>query len=167
MWKVIVVVLQVLVLVMLGSATRLENTRKIELQGAISGEGNFNGGEDIKITTIQANTAILTGKISLTGTSGDKEETGMVQGISYPEGYNKNNCFVISIGFSNVKNTNNSLITYGSLTADVRAINHGGVDKEVILKDDGITLISSFYWGEQLNEDRTDTYDFNIVLMKK
>lgn len=164
MWKVIVVVLQVFVLVMLGSATRLENTRKIELQGAISGEGNFDGSENIKITTIQDNIAILTGRILLTGTSGDTRETGSVQGISYPEGYNKNNCFVISIGFSNVQNT---ITTYGSLTSDPRAINHGGVDKEVILKEDNITLQGLFNWEGQLNEDRTDTYDFNIVLMKK
>lgn len=149
-----------------GSSTRLKTARNIILKGAVSGSATFDGSKNIDIDTTLENIVILTGSITLTGLTGDTEETGIVQNIAYPEGFNKDNCFVVSVGFSNVNNTTNPMIAYGSLTADPRAINHGGIDKEVCLKDDSITLISIFYWDGQLSEDRTDTYNFKIALMK-
>lgn len=119
--------------------------------------------EDGSAYMLKNNIGILRGIIALNGIKGDTKETGIVQNIQYPTGFNKDNCFVVSVGFNN---TSNTAIAFGSLFADPRAILHGGVDKEVFLKDDGITLTSTFYWNGQLGEDRTDKYNFKIVLMK-
>ncbi len=44
-------ILLVVVVAMLGSATKLKNTRNIKLQGAVSGNTNFDGSKDIVIDT--------------------------------------------------------------------------------------------------------------------
>lgn len=90
-------VLLVVVLGMLGTATKLATARKIALTGAVSGNTNFDGSGDITITTKQANIAVLTGTISLTSGVGQ-------QSINYPSGFTKDNCVAIS---SNIQYTSN------------------------------------------------------------
>ena len=67
------------------TATRLQTARNITLSGDVTGSTSFNGSANVTITTNLANVTVLTGTMP----------NGSVT-ISYPSGYNKNNCVVIS-----------------------------------------------------------------------
>lgn len=74
--------------------------RNIKIQGAVSGNANFDGNANMVINTTQANIATLTGNLSSSGTAT----------ITYPSGYNKDNCIVLGIMF---KHPNNAKGTWG------------------------------------------------------
>lgn len=108
----IVVVLQVVALVMLGSATKLKTARKINgtnfdgtgdvttsqwgtartlaLTGAVSGSISVDGSGNVTITTKQANIAILTGNITLSNGEGNTT-------VNYPSGFTISNCIVLAV----------------------------------------------------------------------
>jgi len=75
------------------SASKLTTPRNIKMQGAISGNANFDGSTNITINTTQSNIAVLTG----TGTIG-ADTTGTLATLNYPTGFTKDNCIVISCG---------------------------------------------------------------------
>lgn len=52
------------------TATKLQNARNIKLQGAVSGNANFDGSTNITINTEQANIAVLTGNITISNGEG-------------------------------------------------------------------------------------------------
>ena len=101
-WKVMLILL-VVVLVMLGTATKLQTARNIKLQGAVSGKANFDGSENVIINTTQTNITVLKGQL----VEGEAN-------INYPSGYTKDNCVIISFSMENT-NLKNSHWAYGGL----------------------------------------------------
>lgn len=81
----ILAILLVILVLMLGSATKLQTARNIALTGDVTGSTNFDGSGNVTITTDLTNVAVLTG----IATNGDAE-------IDYPVGFNASNCVVIS-----------------------------------------------------------------------
>lgn len=77
------------------SVDKLKTARNIALSGAVSGNVNFDGSANVTINTTQANIAVLTGTIQMpeAGSSILNGETS----VSYPSGFNKDNCCVLSI----------------------------------------------------------------------
>lgn len=158
MLQVIVVVLLVVVLVMLGTATKLQTVRNIKLQGAVSGNANFNGSENITINTIQSNISILTGTITMPETNSNTLQ-GSVD-INYPSGFTNTNCVVISVMSHNTIHTD----WWGTprYHAHSSSVTTGNGDTCVILKPNNITVHSYKANNEEARKDVT----FKIVLMK-
>lgn len=97
------VILLVILVLMLGTATKLQTARNIKLQGTVSGNANFDGSGNVTINTTQANIAIINGKL----TNGEAT-------INYPSGYTKDNCVMISFSFDN-SSLSNRHWAYGNL----------------------------------------------------
>lgn len=112
MLKAIVVALLVVVLVMLGTASKLQNPRNIQIQGAVSGNANFDGDKDITINTKQSNIAILTGNIT-TPAAGNNALNATAK-LAYPSGFNKNNCVIISLMSRNTAIAERGYCTVGA-----------------------------------------------------
>lgn len=93
-------VLLVAVMAMLGSATKLQTARKVKLDGAVTGEANFDGSKDVTINTKQNNIAVITGKVTLAGApaSETNEPKQTAWTINFPKGFNKDNCVCIAFG---------------------------------------------------------------------
>ena len=85
-----------LVLAMHGTATKLQNARNIKLEGAVSGNTNFDGSSNITIDTKLENTVEIVGTIELANGAGGTT-------ISYPDGYTRENCHVLSY-YCNITN---------------------------------------------------------------
>lgn len=97
-WKVMLQVMLVVILVaMLGTATKLQTARNIKLQGAVSGNVDFDGSGNVIINTAQTNISVLTGDMTLIAASdGDSKTT--TKDLTLPNGFTKDNCMVISQG---------------------------------------------------------------------
>lgn len=84
---------------MLGTTTKLKTARNIKLQGAVSGNANFDGSANITINTTQTNIAVLDGSISLTANTTDNASNNKMQqtqwSMDYPSGFSKDNSIVI------------------------------------------------------------------------
>lgn len=113
--------LQVAVLVMLGTATKLKTSRTINgtnfdgssnilttkwgtarnlaLSGAVSGSASVDGSGNVTITTTQANIAVVTGTIELSNGSGSAT-------ANYPSGYNSSNSVVIAVSAGRMASNN-------------------------------------------------------------
>ena len=72
------------------TTTKLQTARNIKLQGAVSGNANFDGSGNIIINTTQSNIAILTGS-TVVNASSSKTVT-----INYPSGYTESNCIPVA-----------------------------------------------------------------------
>lgn len=156
-------VLLVVALVMLGTATKLKNAKKIELSGAVSGNANFDGSGNVNIVTTQSNIAILTGVLSVSDTSGLWEAK-----TTYPTGYNKDNSVVLSLMIKSMSTTattwsngsvfNSSNSLTGSIPARVRlGENNIFVDvRNILLSNEIYPTIPT----------ASGTFDFKLVLMK-
>lgn len=87
---------------MLGTATKLKTARNIKLQGAVSGNANFDGSANITINTTQTNIAVLDGSISLTANTTDNASNNKMQqtqwSIDYPAGFTKDNSILLCFG---------------------------------------------------------------------
>lgn len=64
------------------TASKLATARNIKIQGAVSGNANFDGSNNVVINVVQANIAVLTGNIT-TPAAGNSVTTGTVE-INYP-----------------------------------------------------------------------------------
>lgn len=128
---------------MLGTATKLKIARNIKLQGAVSGNADFDGSANIVINTTQANIAVINGSITLSNGQGN---SGVIQ---YPEGYNKDNCIIISANLDHSGGLHTG--EYGS--ASVIGTTQNSV---------GITF--RCYSPEQVGS--SSTIPFKIILMK-
>lgn len=73
------------------TATKLQIARKITLDGAVKGEANFDGSNNIVINNTQNNIAVLNGKITLSNGSGSTT-------ANYPTGFTYKNCIALAIG---------------------------------------------------------------------
>ena len=145
-WKSLALLL-VILLVLLGNATtatKLATARTISLAGAVEGSASFDGSKNVSISTTQKNITTTTG--TLTISSGDSSlGTGRV---SYPSGFNKDNCIIIALavlinGYYQYYNTSNG----NTLTAT--------------LYSNGISLFMRNY-----SSLATGNYTAKIVLMK-
>ena len=72
-----------------------DSTLRVILSGAVSGSANFASNGVVTVTTKQTNIAVLTGTIQMPE-AGSEYENGTAS-INYPNGYNYNNCCVLSI----------------------------------------------------------------------
>ena len=146
----------VILVLMLGTANKLKSARQIALTGAVSGSTNFDGSGNVTITTKQANIAVITG--STTTTSDSLTATTKV---NYPNGYNVNNCVVISImGGRTVGGIDYPWTT--SLGKDSSSYLLGCAELGVSLDSDGITVRRS----KISNSEPVSTKKFKLVLMK-
>ena len=160
MLKAIVLALLVVVLVIHGSATKLQTSRKIKLQGAINGNADFDGSKDIVINTEQKNISILTGNITLAQGNLDSSETTEIK-LEFPEGFNKDNCFVIAQGIKVKANTTNGF-SYGSTSeTDVFTWADGLLPYRIILGDSNGKILIKI---DNYTDKREISY--KIVLMK-
>ena len=158
MLQEIAVVLLVVALAMLGTATKLKTARNIKLQGAVSGNANFDGSGNITINTILGNIAVLVETITM-----PEANSNNLQGstdMNYPSGFTNTNCVVISVM------SHNSIHadwwgTPRSHTINANAVVGNG-DTCAILKPDKITIHSY----KLVNEQERDDIAFKIVLMK-
>lgn len=90
------------------TTTKLQTARNIKLQGAVSGNANFDGSGNITINTTQSNIAVITGNMDLDANSSSMAAEGyctftQVDNINYPNGFSKDNCVVISYARKGVK----------------------------------------------------------------
>ncbi len=155
-------VLLVVVAVMLGSATKLQNERKIKLDGAIQGEISFDGSKNITINTTQNNIAVITGKINLAATEPNSEViTQTTWTIDFPAGFNKDNCVCLSFGG---RMHDNRGFCYGTGNEDVIGLAIGDIPKSIVL---GHASDTSKIWMQAYNIANSEqVYEYRIVLMK-
>lgn len=139
------------------TADKLKTPRNIKLQGAVSGNANFDGNEDVTINVTQANIAILTGKIQMPESNSESINGRKV--LAYPAGFNKDNCVVISLM------AHNELVTerWGTLSITAAsAATLGTYNLRAIFNPNEI-------WIDTLKADvvqsRSDV-TFRLVLMK-
>lgn len=138
------------------------------MQGAVSGNANFDGSKDVVINTKQSNIAILTGDITSNGT--DKTAT---KEISYPQNFNNKNCIVLSV----MLELENSVINWGyGATFDSSSNVGANISKRVNLRENDIFLgIRQIYMGTSNNDSVLDfivenlpkaIYHYKIVLLR-
>lgn len=152
-----------LLVVVLGNAatsTKLATARTIELTGAVSGSGSFNGTDNLTITTTQSNITTITDTLQGSGSS------TITKQINYPSGYNQNNCVVLGYLFKNSSQSNwmtgstfNSGNSFGSMPIRIQ-LNSGNITVEgrnIMLNANTVILpdISS-----------STSFNIKIVLMK-
>ncbi len=167
----LLVTVLVLVLVALGNsatATKLATARKIEINGAVKGSSEFDGGNNINIITEQNNIAIINGKITLQMEAGNSIEIGEAN-VEYPFGFTKDNCIIICIIARKSDQTSNIGYSYGILADEnySAVINSASMGKCAILEKDFISLTMRYNWNGTMQSDRIDIYDYKIILMKR
>lgn len=81
------------------TASKLATARNIKLQGAVSGNANFDGSANITINTTQANIAIVSGtiKVNYDGTVSPTDYASGQSTKAYPSGFTKDNCIILAI----------------------------------------------------------------------
>lgn len=118
-------VLLVVALAMLGTATKLKTAKKIEISGAVSGNVNFDGSGNVNIVTTQANIAIITGEIELSNGSG-------VLTVNTPEGFTSDNSMIISTAI-NFTGTQYSYGEYGIMNVNPKYKTSNNISVDVTL----------------------------------
>ena len=148
---------------MLGNATKLKTARNIKLQGAVSGNANFDGSKDIEITTTQNNFAVIEGNLQCNANTQDSSKgecTFTATTVNYPSGFTKDNCCVISLGGKGTTASNRGYgYAVGGIT-DAIDLAVGTEPKRVILENDCIRI----QIGNLATESKDKSY--RIVLMK-
>lgn len=159
---------------MLGSATKLKTARKINgtnfdgsqdittgkwgvsrkitINGALSGNANVDGSKDITITVSQANMAILTGSFTA-----NAETAARVKTIAYPTGYNKSNCVIIAYGRQYSENVG---YAFGHHSNDSAGMMYASNDGNACLAPDNIEL-----WYRNIAQSKI-TINYKLVLLK-
>ena len=139
------------------TAGRLQTARNITLSGDVTGSASFNGSSNVNINTDLANIAVLTGTMSNGSAT-----------ISYPNGYNKDNCVVISIMLKRVGVASTRGYSSGTtfLPADGTS---GSISSKTELQTSSIILSGRHLYlsdsGVTVMEVNYDIY-YKIVLMK-
>lgn len=77
------------------TTTKLATARTIALSGAVKGSAIFDGSSNITIPVTLGNISILSGTIVMP--DANNSALGGSKDISYPSGFNKDNCIVLSI----------------------------------------------------------------------
>lgn len=149
----ILLTLLIVALAMPGTASKLQTAREITLEGAITGNANFDGSSDIVINTNQNNFAVATGSVNLANGVGNTN-------IDYPEGYNKDNCVVLSFMAFNGTNVNG--YGYGYLENSSGYV-AGAIGHSINL---GSSKIAVAVQNPISSTSGSGTYQIKIVLMK-
>lgn len=125
-------------------------------------------GKDSEEFVLKNNFAILKGSIDLTGQQGNNSLSGDAT-LSFPDGFNSENSVVLAISF-NIKNHPNFVGGYGTLAdySNMMALTSGGIGKQVIIRKqtNDMQLKSWFKTEGNLDEDKTYSYEYKILLMK-
>lgn len=158
--------MQVNVLGNSATATKLATARTINVTGAVSGSGSFDGSANVEIVTSQANIAVLSGTITVESGSA----YGLKENISYPSGYTKNNCVPIAVAVN--KSSSNNL-SFGFCARSSDWTGGAGLNK-VILSSTGINLYTNNASQDLIMGDSVGTAGYSsattlnyiIVLMK-
>lgn len=146
---------------MLGTATKLKNTRNIALTGAVSGNANFDGSGDVTINTTQANIATLTGTINLTAASSVENPSFNTLKINFPSGFNSSNCVPIAWG---IYQGTGSKYSFGCTTStDSRTWLRNGLPSMLTFDFQGDGKIT---FTVEFPQTEAKTYNYKIVLMK-
>ena len=139
------------------TASKLVTARNIALSGAVKGNAKFDGSGNVTIVTTQANIAILTGAIVMP--EANNQYLGGSKDISYPSGFTKDNCIVLSIMSYNATHTGWWATPQSPSTSSAV---WGNGNTCVILKTNNITIASTKNDVAMPRKDIT----FKIVLMK-
>lgn len=147
------------------TATKLKTARNIKLQGAVSGSANFDGSNNVTINTVQNNVCVIEGQIELKANEQENLTTDKTKQtlweISFPSGYNKDNCVCIAFG---TKSSTGKNYAYGMSDARSTAQIRGTIFKSVVLgATSDNTKISCEAWN--FSTEKTTIY-YKIVLMK-
>lgn len=142
---------------MLGTATKLKNTRNISLTGAVSGNTNFDGSGNVIIKTTQANIAVITGSL-VTPAAGTEVINGQVD-VSYPNGFNSSNSVIISLMGQRSINPG-EWATHEDVGS--RGILNGSSNLNAVMMSNAIRV--SF--EKTTTQQPSQTINFRIVLMK-
>lgn len=81
-----------------GTATKLKDSRKISVNGAVKGEANFDGSNNITINVSQDNIAVVSGSINISASDAQGSYNEIGDGtVAYPSGFTQNNCKILSV----------------------------------------------------------------------
>ena len=182
MLQEIVVVLLAAVLVMLllllvqvnvhgnsSTASKLATARNIKLQGAVSGNANFDGSENIIIKTSQANITVIEGNVKLAASTTELAEKGEGKlttfDLNFPDGFNKENSILLSFG-GKVMNDGRGY-SDGVPVAMSNAMVNGNTPRSITLGGAPTSDIANKIRCLIKNYSTTEvTYYYRIVLMK-
>lgn len=148
------------------TATKLQTTRKITLDGAVKGEIGFDGSSNVVINTIQNNIAIINGQMILEANSQSNVENNLEQqtilNIDFPKGFNKDNCVCIAFGMKTYEEKNYS---YGVAFTESNRFVTGSYIRNVVLgnTNDDNSKISLHVWNMTTAQH---TVYYRLVLMK-
>lgn len=147
------------------TATKLQTARKIEISGAVKGNANFDGSQNMVIDVSQNNITTITGQMTINGkTSGTDFATSNVQ-IDFPSGFNRENCVVLAFG---TRSNTNLGYTYGRLDSDSSmglATLYAAGPKGVTLGGINASANKIIVHGSNYSNDAIVFY-YKIVLMK-
>lgn len=150
-----------------GTATKLQTPRKIEVSGAVTGNANFDGSNNVTIVTKQTNVAVIEGTVQLAANSSDNlsQNKALIttKEINYPQGFTANNSVVISTGTVNNVYISEKGLAYGDIfssNVNSQAMLSGAMPKNVSLQPKNILLFIGNISTQVV------TYKYKIVLLK-
>lgn len=152
---------------MLGTASKLKESRTISLTGDVNGTAKFDGSQSVSILTKQNNIKVIEGNLTLqanTSSAASNKEmqlTGKL--IPFPSGFNFNNTVVIAFGTINQTYYTDKGYCYGDSSGTGILSNgmvSGAVPKYVQVGPNGINIsIANF-------STQKPTYKYRLVLLK-
>ena len=125
------------------------------MHGAVSGNVNFDGNEDVTINTTQDNIAVLTGNVTINASSSNSVQ------ISYPSGYTKDNSILLACGLMLNNNPYSKGYNYYGLYYDSGDLFDYAFRRRVNLADSKILLTIYNPTTEQ-----STNIQYKLVLMK-
>ena len=143
------------------TATKLQTARSFSLSGDVTGSVSFDGSKNVSMVTNLANVAVLKGTITGDGT------TSPSKSISYPAGFTRDNCVVLTVNLQRSGNANKG---YGGIFESSSWVT-GAVPTKIVMDADNILLEIR---NIQLGEDGTTipevstavSFAYTIMLMK-
>lgn len=140
------------------TANKLVTPRNIALTGAVKGNAKFDGSADITINTTQNNIFILSGNMVLNASSNPGTYKVTTKKISYPSGFNKDNC--TPINFSGRYYTDKGWASYQDANQSTDSMLIATDGRSLVLDDDGISIRG------YCNSSSNKTLYYKIVLLK-
>ena len=109
---------------------------------------------------------VLTG--NFTAVAQSNEDLYYMQNISYPSGYNKDNCIVLALGLKTVGGDVDRGYSFGTsnTTTDHRALLAASIGKSVRLANDNIVITTAFNYGGGTHDTLSYNFAYKLVLIK-